>query len=362
MTPDPRPSRTSPPPGPAGELISQAGPPQAESAQSESARPELPQPAQGEAQNLEKSARPRRRPARRRTARLGIGDRLTLAAMAGVPAVLTVGLVWLPALATIVLSFTYWNGIGGLGDIHAAGLQNYRTIFTIYPEFPPAVEHNLLWLAVFFVVPAPFGLFLATRLDQQIRFSRVYQSVLFLPVVLSLALVGFMTELVFSPTQGLINSLTGHTGQSNLIDWLGDPRLNIWAVLIMACWRQTGYVMVLYLAGLKAVDPAQREAAALDGAGEWTAFRRVVWPALRPVNVVVMVVTVIESLRAFDIVYIVNQGTNGLQLLSVLITDNIIGETSRIGFGSALAAILLVISLAFVVPYVASMNRKDGQP
>ena len=304
-----------------------------------------------------------RRPKRRRSVtRLGARDRIVLTLMAGVPTILTVGLVWVPALATVVLSFTNWNGIGGLSRITGAGLENYRVMFTIYPEFPPAIEHNLLWLAVFFAVPLPLGLYLAVQLNKAIRFSRVYQSIIFLPVVLSLALIGFMTELVFSPTQGLVNNLTGHTKQGNLVDWLGDPHLNIWAVLIMACWRQTGYIMILYLAGLKSVDPSQVEAAQIDGANEWVSFRHVVWPALRSVNIVVMVVTVIESLRAFDIVYIVNQGTNGLELLSVLITDNIIGETSRIGFGSALATVLLVISLAFVVPYVYTTFRKDNRP
>jgi ABC-type sugar transport system permease subunit len=303
------------------------------------------------------ATRPRRRG--RRVTRLGTRDRITLTLMAGVPTILTVGLVWIPALATIVLSFSAWTGIGGLSNLQWVGLENYRVIFTIYPPFQPAIEHNLLWLAVFFVVPAPLGLYLATQLNKQMRGSRIYQSILFLPVVLSLALVGFMTELVFSPTQGLVNNLTGHTGPNNLIDWLGNPSLNIWAVLIMATWRQTGYVMILYLAGLKAVDPTLNEAAQLDGANEWQTFRSVVWPALRPINVVVMVVTVIESLRAFDIVYIINQGTDGLELLSVLITDNIIGEASRIGFGSALATILLVISLAFVVPYVYTTFRKD---
>jgi multiple sugar transport system permease protein/raffinose/stachyose/melibiose transport system permease protein len=290
-------------------------------------------------------------------------DRTVLSLMAGFPLLLSLAFVWLPALATIALSFFNWTGIGGFSDMKAAGVENYRIIFSIYPEFPPAIEHNLLWLVVFFVIPAPFGLFLALQLNKQIRLSRIYQSILFLPVVLSLALVGFMTELVFSPTEGLVNNLTGHTGTngSSLIDWLGNPSLNIWAVLIMACWRQTGYVMILFLAGLKAVDPSMQEAASLDGANEWQAFRHVIWPALRPINIVVVVVTVIESLRAFDIVYIINQGTNGLELLSTLITANIIGETSRIGFGSALATILLAISLVFVLPYVYITFRKDNR-
>jgi multiple sugar transport system permease protein/raffinose/stachyose/melibiose transport system permease protein len=295
---------------------------------------------------------------RKRLRQLTGRDRATLGLMAGIPTLITVAFVWLPAIASIVLSFASWTGFGDVSTIQWVGLDNYKNIFTIYPEFTPAIEHNLIWLGVFFCVPAPFGLLLAVQLDKEIRFSRLYQSVLFLPVVLSLALIGFMTELIFSPTQGLVNNLTGHADH-HVIDWMGNPHLNLWAVLIMACWRQTGYVMVLYLAGLKSVDPSLKEAAALDGANGWTTFRHVVWPSLRPINVVVLVITVIESLRAFDIVYVINKGTNGLELLSVLVTDNIIGEASRIGFGSALATILLVISLAFIVPYLISMFRKD---
>lgn len=182
------------------------------------------------------------------------------------------------------------------------------------------------------------------------RFSRFYQSTLYMPVVLSLAVVGFIAQLVFSRDQGALNAVIGDTASPT--DWLGDPDLNIWMVLLAAAWRHTGYVMILYLAGLKAVDPSLKEAAAIDGAGEAQTFFRIVLPTLRPVNVIVGVITVIEALRAFDIVYAVNHGRNGLELLSVLVTENIIGEASRIGFGSAIAVVLLVVSLGFVVTYL----------
>ena len=107
--------------------------------------------------------------------------------------------------------------------------------------------------------------------------------------------------------------------------------------MVAAAWRHVGYVMIIYLAGLKAVDPALKEAAAIDGASETQTFFRVVFPTLRPINVIVLVITVIEALRAFDIVYAINKGRNGLELLSVLVTENIVGEASRIGFGSAIA-------------------------
>jgi len=234
----------------------------------------------------------------RRVRRLTNRDRLVLGLMLGIPSLVHIGLVWGPALASIGLSFTSWDGIGGLGTIKWIGFDNYEQIFTIYPPFWPAVRHNIIWLVFLLIVPTTFGLFLAVLLDKQIKFSRLYQSAIFTPVVLALVIVGFMWELVYSPEQGLINNVFNRTGQNGdgpLIDWLGDPDLNLWAVLVAASWRHTGYIMILYLAGLKGVDPQLKEAAAIDGANEWQAFRKVVFPALRPVNIVVMAVTVIEA-------------------------------------------------------------------
>jgi multiple sugar transport system permease protein len=285
--------------------------------------------------------------------RLSVGDRLAVTLMVGVPLAVVVGLIWVPTFLSVVLSFTSWDGIGGIDTIEWVGTRNYQQIFEIYPPFWPAFRHNVIWLVFLTVVPTVFGLLLAYLLDKKIRGTRVYQSIFFMPVVLSLAVVGFIWQLVYSPEQGLLNNILGTTEQGNLIDWLGNPDINLWAVLVAAAWRHAGYIMILYLAGLKSVDPSLREAAAIDGASEWYAFRTVVFPALKPINIVVVVVTVIEALRAFDLVYIINRGRNGLELLSVLVTDNIIGEASRIGYGSAIAVILLLIALVPIITFVA---------
>jgi ABC-type sugar transport system permease subunit len=221
-----------------------------------------------------------------------------------------------------------------------------------YRPFWPAVQHNLVWLGALLFIATPLGIGLAVLLDRGLRGSQVYQAALYLPVVLSLALVGFIAQLQFAPEQGFINSLLGTHRPGNLIDWLGDPDLNLWAVLVAAGWRHVGYIVILYLAGLKSVDPALRDAAAIDGATDWQAFRHVVFPQLAPINVVVAVITVIESLRAFDIVYVINRGINGLELLSVLVTNNLLGEATRVGFGSAIATVLLVLSLGPIVFYL----------
>lgn len=299
--------------------------------------------------------RKRRRGAHGSFNRLSRGDKVAVGLMVGVPTLLVLWLVWLPAIGSVALSFANWQGIGGLDTIEWIGTDNYKNVFTNYPPFAPALEHNLIWLVVLFVAATPLGVFLAVLLDKEMKGSRFYQSALFLPVVLSLALVGFMWQLIYSQDQGLLNQITGrHT------DWYGDPSVNLWAVLVATCWRQTGYVMLLYLAGLKAVDPTLREAAKMDGASETQTFFRVVFPVMRPINVIVLVITFIEALRAFDIVWVVNKGRNGLELISSLVTANVIGEASRIGFGSALATIMLVISSVFVVIYLRVALREEN--
>ncbi|MCT9109696.1 sugar ABC transporter permease [Streptomyces mirabilis] len=293
-----------------------------------------------------------RRAGRRRLRRFTRRDTVVLGVLLGIPVLLDIVIVWGPTLASIGLSFTSWDGVG---DIHWVGGDNYKNVVENYPAFWPAVRHNVLWLLFLGLIATPFGLFLAVLIDRGVRFSRFYQSVIYLPVVLSLAIVGFIAQLILGTDQGVVNTILNN--HENPIDWLGDAHLNIWMMMIAASWRHTGYVMILYLAGLKSVDPQLKEAAAIDGANARQTFFRVVFPTLRPVNVIVGVITVIEALRAFDIVYAVNKGRNGLELLSVLITDNIIGEASRIGFGSAIAVVLLTVSLGFIVTFLVQELR-----
>ena len=118
--------------------------------------------------------------------------------------------------------------------------------------------------------------------------------------------------------------------------------------------------MVIYLAGLKSVDPTHRETAKVDGANETQTFFRVIFPVMAPINVVIAVITAIEALRAFDIAFIINQGKNGLELLSILITNNSISEASLVGFGSAIAVVLLLISLGPIIVFLSRVMRTQS--
>ena len=280
-------------------------------------------------------------------------DRAVVIAMVAIPSLFVLGLVWVPAVLSIILSFGNWNGIGDLDTIQWIGLQNYQDIATIYPPFWPAIRHNVIWLLFLFLSSA-FGMFLAVVLDRNMRGSRFYQTAFYMPVVLSLALVGFIWQLFYSRDQGLINQVFGTE-----VDWYGDSDVNLWAVLVATAWRHTGYIMLIYLAGLKGVDASLREAAAVDGATERQTFFQIVFPVMRPINMVVLVIVVIESLRAFDLVWVINRGTNGLELIGALVAQNVVGEASRYGFGSALAVIMMLISTVFITIYLRNVFKEE---
>ncbi|MCY4727046.1 sugar ABC transporter permease [Nocardioides sp. STR2] len=293
-------------------------------------------------------------PPQGREKKLATRDRLTVIAMVTVPLVLVLALVWVPALGSVVLSFGTWNGFGDLDTIEWVGFQNYKDIATIYPPFWPAIQHNLIWLGFLFFIPTVLGILLAVLLDREIRGSRFYQTAFYMPVVLSVALIGFIWQLFYSRDQGLINDVFG-----TQVDWYGDPDINLWAVLVATGWRHTGYIMLIYLAGLKGVDASLREAAAVDGASEVKTFFHVIFPVMRPINMIVVVIVVIESLRAFDIVWVINKGRNGLEVIGALVAQNVIGEATRYGFGSALAVIMMLISSIFITLYLRNVFREE---
>jgi len=298
-------------------------------------------------------------------------DRWVALAMVGIPTILHVGLVWIPTIASIFLSFTDWNGIH-FSDMEWVGLTNYRQIFTVFEkDFFQALINNIVLLVFLFIGPTAVGILLAYLLDKNIKGTRIYQSVFFTPVVLSLAVVGFMWQsVIYSTDNGLATQLFGG-GES--VDWLGDQSFfitlsdnygishNFIAILVAIAWRHTGYIMVLYLAGLKSVDQSLREAAVLDGSNEWQTFRNVIFPTLKPMNVVVAVITVIEALRAFDIIYVLNTPRN-TEVLSILTTNNLLGEGGgNVGRGSAYATILFVLCAGFVFWYVTNHYRQTQE-
>ncbi|MEZ5273485.1 MAG: sugar ABC transporter permease [Ilumatobacteraceae bacterium] len=309
---------------------------------------------------------------RRRFSQLTKRDKIVLWVMVGIPTFLHVVLVWIPAILTGILSFMRWDNIRPVSTAELVGFRNYWEIFTIFDnQLFPALFNNLILMVWLFLCSA-IGVLLAYLLDKNIKGTRFYQSVYYFPVVLSMAVVGFIWKSVmFNRDSGLLNILW----PGKPVDFVGDqtklfeihlPLLdfplglskNFAALLIAMAWRHIGYVMVLYLAGLKSFDPALREAAAIDGCNEWQTFRRVVFPGLKPINVVVAVITVIEALRAYDIVAALSE-PRGTEVMGTLVTNSLMGEGGGYaGRGSAFGMVLFVLCIGFIIWYVINNFRE----
>jgi multiple sugar transport system permease protein len=271
---------------------------------------------------------------------------------------LAVELFWVfwPAMNSFSLSFTSWNGVGPARPV---GFENYERLFAD-PIFITALRNNVIWAIGFGGLSVIGGLALAVALNRPGRGVGIYRSAIYLPMVISLAVTGLFWRVMYQPG-GPIDVGLGAIGLGDLQQqWLANPDTALYAVLIAAVWRQVGYIMVLYLAGLKGCDPSLEEAAAVDGANAWQRFWKVVMPQLRGVNTVVFAVTVIDSLRTFDIVWAMTRGGpyNTTQLLSTYMFQQ--GFTLvNLGYGSAIAVVIFVLAIAFIITYLVRQARTE---
>jgi multiple sugar transport system permease protein/raffinose/stachyose/melibiose transport system permease protein len=210
-----------------------------------------------------------------------------------------------------------------------------------------------LW---FIIIATPLGILLAYQIDRQIKGHKIYESIYYLPVVLSLAVIGIIWNFMLQPG-GFVQGLMGRDIGNAISIW-GNDSINTYVILGVASWRHIGYIMLLYLSGLKSVDPALREAAAMDGATEWQIFRKIILPTMQPVNIIIIVITLIESLRAFDLVYIIYGSPTTFPLLNLLVFQNFAGQGISMK-GAAYAVILLVLCIVPIITYLRVVFKED---
>lgn len=273
-----------------------------------------------------------------------------------VPVVVEAVWVFWPAVNSFWLSLTTWNGAG---PPRFVGLKNYASMSSD-PVFRQALVNNVIWLVGFGGLSIVGGLALALALNRPRRLVGLYRSAIYLPMVFSLAVTGLFWRVLYQP-DGVVDTAINGVGLGGFAkQWLADPNTALWAVLVAAVWRQVGYLMVLYLAGLKGCDPTLDDAAAIDGASAWQRFRYVTMPQLRGVNTVVFAVTVIDSLRTFDIVWTMTGGGpyHSTELLSTYMFEQ--GFTFlNLGYGSALAVVIFLLALGFIITYLVRAARQE---
>ncbi|MGO1051975.1 carbohydrate ABC transporter permease [Crossiella sp. CA198] len=264
--------------------------------------------------------------------------------------------VFWPALQGFYLSLTSWDGVS---LPTWAGFDNYAELLSD-PTFGTAFANTAIWLVLFGGISAAGGLALAMLLQRERKGVGFYRAALFTPVVFSLVATSLIWQGLYQP-DGLVNSLLDTVGLGEWQrSWLADPDTALYALLAPALWRQLGYVMVLYLAGLKGIDPALYEAAKLDGASPWQQFRYVTWPRLRPVNSVILSVIVIDSLRSFDVVWSMTKGGpyHSSELLSTYMYSTAF-QTLRLGYASALAVVIFLLAFGVIVTYLVRVLREE---
>jgi ABC-type sugar transport system permease subunit len=254
--------------------------------------------------------------------------------------------IFVPAALAIVGSF-YSFGLTSQ-DWDFVGLGNYAQA-SRDPIFWVALRNNVIIVLGSILLQVGIGTILAAILDRGIpKGSTFFRVIIFMPMVISAVAVALIWLIILDPNVGILNALVKSTGLvPPSLGWLGDPKISIWMVLLVAAWQYTGFMMVLILAGLQGIPGALYEAAALDGARGMKAFWYITLPAIRNVLIVAVLITTIGGFKVFDLIYVLTQGgpANATQVLGTYIYLQAFNLTNM-GYANAIAVVLLVIAVA----------------
>lgn len=254
--------------------------------------------------------------------------------------------VVLPIFESIGISFQDWDG---LGQPTFVGLANYRELMTD-PDFFVALKNNIIWL-VGFLLAVPAGLGLALFLNQTVFGIRAIKSMFFFPFVISQVVIGLVFTWFYNPANGIVGHLFGLFGLDP-IAVLADERYVTYAIVVAGLYPQVAYCMILYLTGLNSIRPDLIEAARLEGAKGWAMLWNVVMPQLRPATFIAVVVTIIGSLRSFDMISIMTSGGpyGTSRVLAYYMYEKALSEYGyRMGYGTAIATVLFAIMLVYIL-------------
>ncbi|EJJ31636.1 MULTISPECIES: carbohydrate ABC transporter permease [unclassified Rhizobium] len=264
-----------------------------------------------------------------------------------------------PMLNVVIISFQKWNGLDPQRPF--VGLANYTAIFTRDPVFWVAFRNTVIWTLMSLIFPPLVGLLLALSLNQKIFGRNSLRAIFYLPVIIAPIAVATMWKWMYDPFFGLFSQMLTSWGMQTWIkDWLGNKDIALYSVFIAYLWQTVGFSMVLFLAGLQNVSQTLVEAARIDGAGRWAVFKHVTLPALRPTITIVLVLSIISSLKAFDIVYGLTGGgpAQSTQMLALWAFTQAM-QIFDFGRGAAISVVLLLITMAIVIPYLRWTQKHE---
>jgi len=277
------------------------------------------------------------------------------------PALTAIGVFFfLPVLAAFVMSFTDFD-IYSLGDLHYArfvGLRNYTQLFED-PLFWKALGNTLYFLLAGGPLSIAVSLGAAVLLQSKlVRFEPFFRFVYFAPVVTTLVAVAIVWRFIYHPRFGVLNYILSFFGVS-MIDWLGDPQWAMPAIILLAVWKNFGYNMIIFIAGLQNIPASLYEAASIDGAGPWQRFRRITLPMLAPTTVFITIITMIGYFQLFAEPYVMTQGGPLNSTLSIVLLMYQQGfRWWNMGYSAAIAFVLFACILAATL--VQTRLQREG--
>lgn len=263
------------------------------------------------------------------------------------PFFLTFIAFWLgPIIASLLYSFTDWRGFASPRFI---GLGNYSKLFAD-PRFWVALKNTLFYGFAYVTILNVSALALALCLDSAwLRFKNGIKVGFFLPVTISLVVAAVIFEMIFAKGVGLLNIVQKGLGLGE-IDWLGDPRFSIWAIIILRVWRALGYYAVIYFAGLQGIPGDVKEAARLDGCSPWQVTRHVTLPLLKPVILFGVIMSTIWALELFDEPWVLTKGGPADSTLTIVIYLYQAGfQYVELGYAAAVSYVLTLMIVAIAI-------------
>lgn len=265
--------------------------------------------------------------------------------------------VLVPVALAAVYSFFNWNGLGALDRF--IGVDNYVRALTD-PIFLGAMMNNGLIVVLSLLIQGPLAIGIALLLNRPLRGRALIRTLIFVPYVLSEVVAGLAFRLMLPPGGPFDSFLTslGWAGEKPL--WLADPDVAFWTLFAVITWKYLGFAIILMLAGLQGVPEELSEAAAIDGASWWQTQRHITLPLLGPTIRIWAFLSMIGSLQLFDMVFILTGGgpLNATETMATYMVEYGNGR-SQIGYGSAVAVVLFVVSLAIALLYQRFVLRRD---
>lgn len=255
-----------------------------------------------------------------------------------VPLLLLLVFGYLPILNMIGYSFTRWDG---LGKKEWVGLANYLELFTRVENF------RVFFVSIYYFVGAfiqlALALFFATLLNFPIKGQNIFKGILFFPNLINGVAIGFIFLYFFRDT-GTLNTFLRFLGFKGQILWLTDPRVINYSLAATSIWRYMGFNMVMFLGAFQSISQEIYEAAAIDGAERWNLFRYIMFPIIKPVVKLNLILSIKGALSVFEIPYIMTGGGNGSSTFVIRTIDTAF-KFNKIGLASAMAVVLTIIIL-----------------